>query len=721
MANKIIVVTGPHEGVGKTTLAVNLAARYALTRRLPVALLDTDAYCRGETGLVAGATSSLSVFQILEQLANKQISIPMLRGRVPFNRLNIGTITLSPVERESGKMTTEQWAFFLQALSQIYDVVIDLEVSSALKVASMDLADAVVWTFLPNALSLKATLQQMEMLQNQKLGFNKFLFALNLAGATPHDIPDASINDSLARFNKELCARLPQERELVHLLNQGRPSVIESMRAAYSQQVSRIVDQLATLKRPGGISMIGNGTPGSASPDGAQKGNLSKLQNTVVDSMMDDKRKRWNALKQKIHRALVEELNIRRIDLDTKGDPIRERQLRTNVESTVNSLIGNERDLVLNHEERERLVKELVDEALGLGPLEELLADASITEIMVNRFDQVYIERRGKITLSDKRFIDNNHVVQVVRRIIAPLGRRIDESVPMVDARLKDGSRVNAIIPPLAVNGPSITIRRFPEKAFGADDLIQMGAITRSMVEFLKVCVMTRKNMIISGGTGTGKTTILNMLSGFIPNDDRIITVEDTAELRLQQEHVVRLEARPSNIEGQGQVAIRDLVKNCLRMRPDRIVVGECRGGEALDMLQAMNTGHDGSLTTIHANSPRDCFTRLETLCLMAGMDLPVWALREQIRSAVHVVVQLTRLQDGSRKVTCVTEVTGRNDETILSQDIFRFVQDSVDEHGQVKGHYESTGNVPSFFPELKAKGLTLDLSAFEKEKELLS
>jgi Flp pilus assembly CpaF family ATPase/MinD-like ATPase involved in chromosome partitioning or flagellar assembly len=721
MSNKIIVVTGPHEGVGKTTLAVNLATRYALTRRLPVVLVDTDAFCRGETGLMAGAAASVSVFQILDQLANKQISIPMLRGRIPLNRLNIGTIGLAPLERESGKITNEQWVFFLQALSQVYDVVVDVEVTSPLKVVSLEQADAVVWTFLPNALSLKATLQEVEAFQSQKFGFNKFIFALNQSGGTPQDVPDSTINEALARFSKELCARLPPERELLHLLNQGRPSVMESTRAPYSQQIGRIIDQIGLLKRAGSSSAGGNGAGGFSTPGGPLKNNLSKLQHTVVDSMLDEKRKRWDVTKQGIHRELVEELNIRRIDLDTKGDPVRERQLRTNVESTVNSIIGKERELVLNREEHDRLVKELVDEALGLGPLEELLADASITEIMVNRFDQVYIERRGKITLSDKRFIDNNHVVQVVRRIIAPLGRRIDESVPMVDARLKDGSRVNAIIPPLAVNGPSITIRRFPEKAFTAEDLIQLGAITPSMVEFLKVCVMTRKNMIISGGTGTGKTTILNMLSSFIPNDDRIITVEDTAELRLQQEHVVRLEARPANIEGQGAVAIRDLVKNCLRMRPDRIVIGECRGGEALDMLQAMNTGHDGSLTTIHANSPRDAFTRLETLCLMAGMDLPVWALREQIRSAVHVVIQLTRLQDGTRKVTCITEVTGRNDETIVSQDIFRFIQDSVDEHGRVKGHYESTGNVPTFFPELKAKGLSLDLTAFDKAKVLPS
>src|SRR6185437_12945133 len=403
-----------------------------------------------------------------------------------------------------------------------------------------------------------------------------------------------------------------------------------------------------------------------------------------------------------------EEMNVRRIDLDTKGDPVRERQLRTQVESTVNSLIGKTKEVTLTRDERETFVKELVDEALGLGPLEEFLRDPSITEIMVNRFDQIYVERRGKLVLSNKRFIDNTHVVQVIRRIIAPLGRRIDESVPLVDARLKDGSRVNSIIPPLAVNGPSLTIRRFPERAFTAEDLIQMDSLSAPMVEFLKVCVLAKKNLIISGGTGSGKTTVLNMLSSFIPNDERIVTVEDTAELRMQQEHVVRLEARPPNIEGHGAVTIRDLVKNCLRMRPDRIVVGECRAGEALDMLQAMNTGHDGSLTTLHANSPRDAFTRLETLCLMAGMDLPLWALREQIRSAVHLVVQLSRLQDGSRRVTCVTEVVGRTEETIQTRDLFRFTQEGIDADGKVKGRFESCGELPSFFEDLKAKGLSL-------------
>ena len=711
MANRIITVIGPHEGVGKTTLAVHLAARLSNARRQPVILLDTDPLCRAEAAQMAGAPNALSVFQVLDQLATQKLSLPMLRGRVPTNRAGIGTIGLAPTGTDNRLLAPDQWAYFLKSFSQVYDLVIDIEAGSPLRTVSLDAADTIVWVMLPNSLSLRSTLQQLEALQNQRFGFHKFVFVLNQANM-PQGIPPPAVNQALERFQKDLQIALPVEPELVRLLNQGLPSVLDSGRFAYFQQIVRLFEKVALAKREGASwqmdAALGPGVPDRRATNGGTPG----TQN-IVDTLLQEKRKKWDGMKTALHRELVEELNLRRIDLDTKGDPIREKQLRTNVESTVNSLISKEKNLELSREDRDRLVKELVDEALGLGPLEELLADPSITEIMVNRFDQVYIERRGKIALSNKRFIDNNHVVQVVRRIIAPLGRRIDESVPMVDARLKDGSRVNAIIPPLAVQGPTITIRRFPERAFNAEDLLNLGAIDRAMIEFLKVCVLAKKNMVIAGGTGTGKTTILNMLSSFIPNDERIITVEDTAELRMQQDHVVRLEARPANIEGQGQVAIRDLVKNCLRMRPDRIVVGECRGGEALDMLQAMNTGHEGSLTTIHANSPRDAFTRLETLCLMAGMDLPIWALREQIRSAVHIVVQLTRLQDGTRKVTCITEVTGRDDESIMTQDIFRYVQDGVDAQGRVIGHHEATGVRPGFLADLKTKGLGLDEKAF--------
>ncbi len=714
MANKIIVMTGPHERVGKTTLAANVAARFSQLRRQPVILIDTDSLCRGELSVISGTPPSPSAMDLLDQLANQKIALSLLRGRIPLNPQNVGSLPIVTQTRELERLTPENWTFFLDGFSQLYDLVVDIEMSHPLLKPTLDTADAVVWTLLPNALSLKSTLHQLEHLQNQKFGFHKFLFVLNQSGM-PNTLTPASINQHLEDFQKELTVQLPFETELQRLLNQGRPSILDTSNSTYSIGVTHLVQQFARYKREGSPAPRPNTLPNR--PDNAQKGPVATTtaqQSKVVNNLIEEQRTRWNTFKQRMHRELVEELNIRRIDLDTKGDPARERQLRTNVESTVNALISKEKEVGQGREERERLVKELVDEALGLGPLEELLSDPAITEIMVNRFDQVYIERRGKIFLSDKRFIDNNHVVQVIRRIISPLGRRIDESVPMVDARLKDGSRVNAIIPPLAVQGPSITIRRFPERALNTGDLVQSQSISQAMIEFLKVCVLTKKNMVISGGTGTGKTTILNLLSGFIPNDERIVTVEDTAELRMQQEHVVRLEARPANIEGQGQVSIRDLVKNCLRMRPDRIVVGECRGGEALDMLQAMNTGHDGSLTTIHANNPRDAFTRLETLCLMAGMDLPVWALREQIRSAIHIVVQLARLQDGTRKVVCITEVIGRDDTAIQTQDLFRFIQDGVDAQGKVFGHYSATGLLPQFFNELKSKGVGLDAELFK-------
>ncbi|MGB9600869.1 MAG: CpaF family protein, partial [Myxococcota bacterium] len=357
---------------------------------------------------------------------------------------------------------------------------------------------------------------------------------------------------------------------------------------------------------------------------------------------------------------------------------------------------------------------EIVDEALGLGPLEEFIADKSVTEIMVNGARQIYIERDGKLYLTDKTFSSDQAVMGVIERIIAPLGRRIDESSPLVDARLKDGSRVNAIIPPLAIKGPTITIRKFRKDKLTMDDLIRSNTISPEMVEFLKVCVFYRRNILISGGTGSGKTTTLNALSEFISNDERIITVEDAAELQLRQEHWVQLESRPPNIEGKGQITIRDLVRNCLRMRPDRIIVGECRGGEALDMLQAMNTGHDGSLTTVHANSPRDALARLETMVLMAGIDLPVKAIREQVSSAINIILHQSRFSDGSRKVTHISEITGMEGDIITMQDIFLFKQQGYDENGRVLGEFVATGFIPRFYDELRQRGIELDLSIFK-------
>ncbi|MBQ5531543.1 MAG: Flp pilus assembly complex ATPase component TadA [Kiritimatiellae bacterium] len=363
-----------------------------------------------------------------------------------------------------------------------------------------------------------------------------------------------------------------------------------------------------------------------------------------------------------------------------------------------------------------RLEKDVFNEAMRLGPLEDLLADDSVNEIMVNGPHKVYVERKGRLELSSCQFTDDASVIAAIERIVSPLGRRIDESQPYVDARLQDGSRVNAIIAPLSLSGPTITIRKFAKSAMTVEDFVRFGTWTRNAAEFMKLCVLLRKNIVVAGGTGSGKTTLLNLLSGFVPEGERIITVEDAAELKLQQPHVIRLEARPPNIEGKGAVTIRDLVKNCLRMRPDRIIVGECRGGEALDMLQAMNTGHDGSLTTVHANSPRDVISRLETMVMMSGMELPSRAIREQIASAVDIIIHETRFADGTRKVVSITEVTGLEGSQIVMQELFAFTPTGVDSNGRVAGRFAPTGAVPTWFDTLRGRGLSLDARIFDPD-----
>ena len=351
---------------------------------------------------------------------------------------------------------------------------------------------------------------------------------------------------------------------------------------------------------------------------------------------------------------------------------------------------------------------EVMDETFGLGPLETLLKDPTISDILVNRWDRIYVERKGRIELSDIRFRDNQHLRQIIDRIVAIVGRRIDEVSPMADARLADGSRVNAIIPPLALDGPAMSIRRFGSKPLQLEDLIRAGAFPPAVMDFLAAAVQARCNVIISGGTGSGKTTLLNCLSKFIPTDERVITIEDAAELQLQQPHVVRLETRPANIEGKGEVAQRDLVKNCLRMRPDRVIIGECRGGETLDMLQAMNTGHEGSMTTVHANSPRDAMARLEVMVSMSGFDIPMRALRQQICSAINIIVQANRMTGGKRKVTRVTEITGMEGEQVQLQDIFAFEQTGMDENGMAQGHFTVTGIRPKCLDRIVARGINL-------------
>ncbi|MDZ4767815.1 MAG: CpaF family protein [Chloroflexota bacterium] len=398
-------------------------------------------------------------------------------------------------------------------------------------------------------------------------------------------------------------------------------------------------------------------------------------------------------------------------ELDQSTDVTRKNEVRAHIEELFNAILAEE-SMVLARQERQRLFETIVAEIMGLGPLEPLLADETITEIMVNGPKNIFVERKGTITRANITFEDDDHVLRILDRIVAPLGRRIDESSPMVDARLQDGSRVNAVIRPVALGGPTITIRKFSKKPLTFEDLIKFGSVTKEIVEFMRACIIGRLNIIVSGGTGSGKTTLLNVLSSFIPNNERIVTIENAAELQLRQEHVVTLESRPANIEGRGAISIQDLVVNSLRMRPDRIIVGECRSGEALDMLQAMNTGHDGSMTSAHSNSPRDTLARLEVMCLMAGMDLPVRAIREQVASAIDLIVHQERMRDGSRKIVKITEVQGMEGDMITMSDIFEFEQIGV-EAGRIVGRIRPTGIRPKFTDRIEAAGIYLPPSVF--------
>lgn len=454
-----------------------------------------------------------------------------------------------------------------------------------------------------------------------------------------------------------------------------------------------------------------------ADPSRARTGSTPPSSNGFALILAPDPRRKeiefeW---RKKIHAALLETMDLRRHDVSSMSDEL----LRSETSSLIRKILMEQDSAIPKSLDRDLLCKQVLDEAVGLGPLEELLDDDSVTEIMVNRFDEIYVERAGRLHKHPLTFTGDRAVLGVIERIVAPLGRRIDESSPMVDARLKDGSRVNAIIAPLALKGPALTIRKFSKRKLSAQDLVGFGAISPAMAAFLEICVAARKNIIVSGGTGSGKTTLLNILSNFIPAHERVITVEDAAELKLHHEHLISLESRPPNVEGKGAVHIRDLVKNTLRMRPDRIVVGECRGAEALDMLQAMNTGHEGSLTTLHANTPRDGLARLETMVLMAGMDLPLIAIREQISSAVDMVVQQTRFACGSRKVTSITELTGMESGKIQLQEIFKFVSKgyaNADGPGaaKVQGYFTGCDMVPTFYDELRAVGGELDMDIFK-------
>lgn len=717
----VISIFSTKGGVGKTLVAVNLAIALSQEGK-KVALVDMDIQAAQDMARMLDATPQHAIFDLIPifDKVEQEASIKTYMTLVPAGIDFLPAITRP---KQSPHITGERVGRVINMLSRFYDFVI-IDGGRAFAdslIQSFNRSNLILFVVTPDILSVYETRWGLDVLQSLHFPGKMVKLLLNRAESKSA----LSWQELKIALPCEIIASLPSDGKTVGLaLNRGVPVIIDSPASPVSRALKKIaqdlvatpaffiehkeVEDLRSLQKKEDI-------PVTASFWEAM-GMSEHLRVEATQTRQEEDE--IIRLKRRIHGRLIEELDLKRLDMELVNNPKKVKELREKAEKIISNLLTEETGAFLSsYEVREKLVRDVADEALGLGPLEELLRRPEITDIMVNNKDQVYVEQNGKMELTSKKFISDDQVRVVIERIIAPLGRRIDESVPMVDARLPDGSRVNAIIPPLSLTGPTLTIRKFSREHYTIEDLItRFGSLDRKIADFLSACVMSRKNLIVSGGTGSGKTTFLNILSDFIPNHERIVTIEDAAELRLNQEHWVRLESRPPNIEGKGAVTTRDLFRNCLRMRPDRIVIGECRGGEVLDMLQAMNTGHDGSMTTIHANSTRDVMSRLDSMILMSGVELPIRAIREMTASAIDIIVQTARLSDGSRKVIQITEVAGMEDEVHLKfNDIFRFKQFSVDkEHNnKVIGEFAATGYIPSFYDDLVTHGINLSKDIF--------
>jgi pilus assembly protein CpaF len=719
MAGHIIAVVGGKGGVGKSVFSANLAISYLQEFKQRPLLIDLDLASLGDQGLIVGLQSPKTIVDVSKipgGFVDLKVLTPYLTN-APAGFSYIGAPRDAIVARD---LDLEGLGKFLKSVTQFFPLTVvdcgSIHEASTLKVLEfataifvVTAADVIVLNQTRRALSrIQELLFPPEMVQvvinrfNKTTIINPQIIQQNLGrpifAAIPEDV--ATCDGALAK-STPLCIAAPSTP-----IARAYHDVVRKI------QQTGLLEQLSKLKKPTGVAakavsaatVAANASADASAPGGAAAMFRSKA------AQLDP----WTAMKARVHKALVEQMDLKKMNTDT-SDPKQIAILREKTQKVILDILATEDTAALlpGREQKAQMVKEILDEALGLGPLEDLLADDSVTEIMVNARDQIYVEKSGKPALSRVLFTSEQQMMTIIERIVTPLGRRVDEKVPYCDARLADGSRVHIIIPPLALRGPTITIRKFPKKRITSKELVEFGSMTQEIADFLRTCVEARLNIVVSGGTGSGKTTLLNVLSNFIPSTERIITVEDAAELQLGQEHVVRLETRPKNIEGEGEVNIRDLVKACLRMRPDRIVVGECRDAAALDMLQAMNTGHDGSLTTIHSNNPRECLARLETLVTMAGLGLPSKAIRETIASSVNLIIQQTRLSDGARKITYISEVTGMQGDVISLQDIFVFKQEGIDKKRKVIGRFVPTGFIPKFVEDMEAKGLKISRGLF--------
>ena len=713
----IITIFGGKDGVGKSVFAANFAAAYLKQLRKKVLLLDLDSEHCGDISLVFAQSlprplAMLSKSQKLDMGALQNVIVRHTSGlelmqawREKFERDQVNPTFLDKVLRE---------------LSRNYDLII-IDGGARLTpniVKAFELSTAIFVVSAADVLALSQTKKTIDEIKALLFPKEMIKIILNRYSQKSVITPQAIQK----HIDHTLFAAIAEDDETcAYALAQGQPFALYQARSQVAQGVYQLVqvmesrkvlESLHALKKPvasvrvteEAVEFKATGTDGKVVPMYRRGARHAAAQDPRTQ------------LKLRIHGELTEAMNLKKLDAaEIEADPNKKMALQEKAKKAILTLLEKEDTGSLSHDERKRIVQEILDEALGLGPLESLLQDESVTEIMVNAKDQIYVEKNGRLIETDLSFTSDNLLLTVIERIVAPIGRRIDEQTPYCDARLPDGSRVHAIIPPLSIQGPMLTIRKFSKIPLQVEDLVRFDTFNEGMAEFFKACIQARLNIVISGGTGTGKTTLLNVLSSYIPSHERIITIEDSAELQLKQPHVARLEARPPNVEGKGAVTIRDLVKNTLRMRPDRIVIGECRSGEALDMLQAMNTGHDGSLTTIHANTPRDCLSRLETLVMMAGMDLPARAIREQIASAIDFIIQFARLSDGSRRIVQVSEVAGMEGEVITLQDVFVFQRTGISADHRVQGQFKSTGFVPRFVEELKLKGIILPEGLFSR------
>ncbi len=723
---QIISIFSTKGGVGRTFIATNLAV--AVARKFKgkrVLLLDMDLELPGDMARLlnlkpAKALSSLFLEGNKDSYSPIELKEYIIRhpdSGLYFAPFTVHTRDIMGVHLDDKFLTT-----ILKDLRQEYDFIIadNGRVFSKLLISFLEQTNLILLVVNPDMLSVSQTKESMEMLQSLYFPLNMMKVVLNRA----ESLGGVAWREVKTALPCDMIARIPSEGRIVgSALNSQVPVVLDSPRCRASVALDALADDLITHYEyfipQQELEAIFASQPLTKEKTFLQEA-ATTLESLSLESRPAVEKKispeeRIDELKQRIHRRLIQELDLRRIDR-VGGDLAKLEGLRERTIKVVSNALAEEAgSIISSREERERIVKEITDEALGLGPLEDLIRDQEITDILVNNKNQIYIEKRGKLQRSDKRFVSNEQVRQIIERIVAPLGRRIDESMPMVDARLADGSRVNAIIPPLSLTGPTLTIRKFGIERLKIFDLERLSTLNNTMSEFLKACVLLRKNIIVSGGTGSGKTTVLNVLSEFVPDGERIITIEDAAELKLHHEHWIRLESRSPNIEGKGAITVRDLFRNSLRMRPDRIIIGECRGPESLDMLQAMNTGHDGSMTTIHANSTQDVLTRLDSLILMSGIEIPLRAIREMIASAIDVIVHTARLSDGTRKVTQITEITGMLDEVHIGlKDIFAFRQISTDEQGKIQGSFHPTGEVPTFFEDFRKRGIPLSEDIFK-------